>query len=369
MITTKTTDAPRRSAKGAGLRYANSAESGFQRLKAGAGFRYLRPTHRPITDQKTLARIRKLAIPPAWTSVWICRDSRGHIQATGRDARGRKQYIYHSKWSEVRDEDKFHRVLEFGRALPKIRSELERHLRQPGLTKNKVLAAVIRLLDVGGMRVGNEEYVQQNGSYGLTTLRNRHARVNGKCIYLRFRGKGGKEQTLSIEHPIIAKIIRKCQHLPGQFLFEYFADDGVHHITSEEVNDFLMEITGQNFTAKDFRTWKATVVAMAALAPWIGKATTVGSSKKIVMEAVKRVADHLGNTPAICRKSYIHPAIIQCFSEGTLGKFLVGKSKAASPSRKVEQAVVSLLQRLHKKKTNPGASRRWSIPRPRCSMP
>jgi DNA topoisomerase-1 len=318
-------------------------------LRLGAGFRYQRANKRPIADRKLLGRIQKLAIPPAWNEVWICRDSRGHIQATGRDARGRKQYIYHPRWSETRDEDKFQRMLEFGRALPKIRGEVVRQLRRPGLDRTKVLAAVIRLLDVGGMRVGNEEYVNQNNSYGLTTLRNRHVKVNGHCVRLRFRGKGGKEQELSIEHPTIAKIIRKCQHLPGQYLFEYFAEDGVHHITSADVNDFLLEISGQNFTAKDFRTWKATVLAATTLSTFIGKANTVRAGRKIVMAAVQRVADHLGNTPAICKKSYIHPAIFECFSDGTLGKFLAGDQGKKAEHRTAEKAVLQMLRGIQRK--------------------
>jgi DNA topoisomerase I len=243
-----------RAAKYAGLRYVNSSEIGLKGVKSGARFRYQGASDRTIADQKVITRIDKLAIPPAWNQVWICRDSRGHIQATGRDARGRKQYIYHPGWRETRDEDKFHRMFEFGRALPKIRTQVDRQLRRQGLDRLKVLAAVIRLLDVGGMRVGNEEYAHQNNSFGLTTLRNRHASVNGNCVRLRFRGKGGKEQDVSVEHPTIAKIIRKCQHLPGQFLFEYLAEDRVHHITSADVNDFLLEISGQDFPAKDFRT-------------------------------------------------------------------------------------------------------------------
>lgn len=348
MSATHVTDVPQRSAKQAGLRYVNSSESGLSRARFGAAFRYLRANHRTIADQQVITRIKKRAIPPAWNEVWICRDSRGHIQATGRDSRGRKQYIYHPRWRETRDDNKFHRMLEFGRALPKIRAEVDRRLRRQGLDRDKVLAAVIRLLDTGGMRVGNEEYVHQNNSFGLTTLRNRHVRVNGHCVRLRFRGKGGKEQELSIEHPTIAKIIRKCQHLPGQFLFEYIAEDGVHHITSDDVNEFLFEISGQSFTAKDFRTWKATVLAATTLAQLTGKTSTVRAGRRVVMAAVKRVADHLGNTPAICKKSYIHPAVFQCFLDGTLGKFLVGNQDMKKEQRASEHAVLQMLQRIQR---------------------
>lgn len=348
MSATNVTEVPQRSARYVGLRYVNSSEIGLRRSGFGSGFRYLRANNRAIADPKVLARIQKLAIPPAWKKVWICRDSRGHIQATGCDSRGRKQYIYHPRWSEARDENKFQRMLEFGRALPKIRAEVDRQLRRSGLDKNKVLAAVIRLLDVGGMRVGNEEYVHQNNSYGLTTLRNRHVKINGQCVHLRFRGKGGKEQDLSIEHPTIAKIIRKCQHLPGQFLFEYFADDGVHHITSSDVNNFLFETSGRNFTAKDFRTWKATVLAATTLSQLMGKATAVRAGDRIVMAAVRRVADHLGNTPAICKKSYIHPAIFKCLADGTLGRFLVGKHKRKE-HRVGENAVLQMLHGIQRK--------------------
>jgi DNA topoisomerase-1 len=341
--------ASQRSARDAGLRYVNVSETGLKRSKFGTQFRYISANNRAIGDQKVIARIQKLAIPPAWDQVWICRDSRGHIQATGRDARGRKQYIYHPKWSETRDENKFHRMLEFGRALPKIRSHVNRHLRRPNLDRPKVLAAVIRLLDLGAMRVGNEEYVHQNNSYGLTTLRNRHAKVNGDCVHLRFRGKGGKEQAMSIEHPAIAKIIRKCQHVPGQFLFEYFADDGIHHITSADVNGFLFEISAQNFTAKDFRTWKATVLAATTLSQLMGRKTTIRAGTKIVMATVKRVADHLGNTPAICKKSYIHPAVFQCFSDGTLGRFLTGNQNTKREQRVGENAVLQMLRAIQRK--------------------
>jgi DNA topoisomerase-1 len=349
IASSNTTATPKRSANFAGLRYVNPLEPGLRRLKFGAGFRYINPKNHPISDQRLIERIQKIVIPPAWKDVWICRDSKGHIQAMGRDDRGRKQYIYHPKWSEARDEDKFHRMLEFGEVVPKIRAEVEKRLRPPGLKKSKVLAAVVRLLDIGGMRVGNEEYVHQNKSYGLTTLRNRHVKVNGNSVNLRFRGKSGKEQNLSIEHPTIAKIVRKCQHLPGQFLFEYVADDGVHHITSADVNEFLLNVSGRHFTAKDFRTWKATVLAASTLSQFLGNATAIRAGKGIVMAAVKHVAEHLGNTPAICRKSYIHPAIFQCFSDGTLGRFFLNNRDTPMENRSAEKAVLQMLRQIETK--------------------
>jgi len=298
------------------LRYVNGSDLTIQRVGVANRFRYLTSRNAPVRDQAVLGRIKRLAIPPAWTDVRICRDPAGHLQAVGRDARGRKQYRYHERWSRLRNENKFDRLLDFGRALPKIRRAVSRDLRQPALTRQKVLAAIVRLLELSAARVGNEEYVDQNRSYGLTTLRNRHAQVSGDTLRLRFRGKSGKEQDIDIRHPALAKVVRKCQNLPGQKLFEYADDDGVRAISSEDVNDYLAGITGQSFTAKDFRTWKATALATVTLLR--AKQDGRNARRRNIRKAIEQVAEHLGNTPAICKKCYIHPAILDCYLKDAL---------------------------------------------------
>jgi DNA topoisomerase-1 len=298
------------------LRYVNGSDLKIQRVGAPNRFRYLTSRNVPVRDQAVLGRIERLAIPPAWTDVRICRDPAGHLQAVGRDARGRKQYRYHDRWSRLRNENKFDRLVDFGRVLPKIRRAVSRDLRQPALTQQKVLAAIVRLLESSAARVGNEEYVAQNGSYGLTTLRNHHARVSGDTLKLRFRGKSGKEQEIGIRDPALARIVRKCQHLPGQRLFEYADDDGVHAVSSDDVNDYLAGITGQSFTAKDFRTWEAT--ALATLTLLRAKQHGLKARRGNIGEAIAQAAKHLGNTPAICKKCYIHPAILERYLKDAL---------------------------------------------------
>jgi DNA topoisomerase-1 len=298
------------------LRYVNGSDLTIQRAGAPNRFRYLGFRNARVRGQAVLARIERLAIPPAWTDVRICRDPAGHLQAVGKDARGRKQYRYHERWSRLRNENKFDRLLDFGRALPRIRRAVSRDLRQPGLPQQKVLAAIVRLLELSAARVGNEEYVDQNRSYGLTTLRNRHAQVSGDTLRLTFRGKSGKEQDIGIRHPALARVVRKCQHLPGQKLFGYADERGVHAVSSEEVNDYLARITGQGFTAKDFRTWKATAVATSALLR--AKQANMQARRKNIGKAIEQVAEHLGNTPAICKKSYIHPAILESYLKDAL---------------------------------------------------
>jgi DNA topoisomerase-1 len=305
--------------KGAHLHYVSDNEMGIQRVRVRGKFQYQRPGGQALKSEVEIARIARLAIPPAWTDVWICRDARGHIQATGRDSRGRKQYRYHASWRKARDENKFGRMLDFGRALPKIRRAVLSQLREPGLSRKKVLATIIRLLELSAARIGNERYTESNGSYGLTTLRNRHAEIHGATIRLHYRGKSGKDRDLEIEHPALARVVRKCQHLPGQALFEYEDEAGVHRVTSGDVNEYLEEISGDDFTAKDFRTWKGTLVAAQVLARAEPSRSRRGA-RKVVLAAIREVAGCLGNTPAVCEKSYIHPAIIESYMKGTLAQ-------------------------------------------------
>ena len=303
-------------AEDAGLRYVTDAEPGIRRRRAGRGFSYTDPDGRRITDRRLLARIKSLAIPPAWTDVWICPSPSGHLQATGRDARGRKQYRYHPRWRHARDEVKYERIIAFGQALPRIRKRVDRDLGLPGLPRERVLAAVVRLLEKTRVRVGNEEYARENRSFGLTTLRNRHAEVGHSRIRFRFRGKGGKEQDVELSDRRLARIVARCQDLPGQALFTYLGEDGEPRtVDSADVNEYLREITGQDFTAKDFRTWSGTVLAAWALSE-LEEFDSEAQAKKNVVRAVEAVAEHLGNTPAISRKSYVHPTVIDAYLDG-----------------------------------------------------
>jgi DNA topoisomerase-1 len=327
---------PAASARAAGLRYATDATPGIRRLKARAGFRYVAADGRPVRERNELARIRALAIPPAYTDVWISPDPRGHVQATGRDARGRKQYRYHKRWREVRDDTKFDRMLAFARALPAIRAAVRRDLALPGLPREKVLATLISLLEATAIRVGNEEYARANDSYGLTTLREDHVRVRGETIRFRFRGKGAREHDVAVHDKRLAKIVRACRDLPGEELFRYVDDDGdALPIASHDVNDYLRAIAGDDFTAKDFRTWEATTACALELA---GEHAGTGSAAKTrVAEAIAAVAKRLGNTPAVCRKSYIHPAL--------LDEYLAGAAVDLD-RRDVERSVVRFLERV-----------------------
>lgn len=288
------------------LRYTTDAEPGIRRQGHPGAFSYVGANGRRITAERTLARIRSLAIPPAWTDVWICSDPHGHLQATGRDARGRKQYRYANAWRQTRDAQKFDRMAEFARVLPAIRRQVRADLRAPGLPRRKVLAAIVRLLEETCMRVGNERYAEANGSYGLTTLRNRHARVGRGRLELEFRGKGGKFHKVEIEDASVARIVRHCRELPGQKLFEYLDDDGgVQAVGSADVNAYLKEIARTDVTAKDFRTWAGSVLVASVLSRREGR---IGPSH--VVAAVHAAARRLGNTPAICRKSYVHPRVL-----------------------------------------------------------
>lgn len=329
---------PVESADDAGLRYVTDASPGITRRRAGRGFIYLNPKGRHITDTARLTWIRGLAIPPAWTDVWICTSRQGHLQATGRDARGRKQYRYHPHWRGQRDEAKFERVIAFGSALPGIRRRVARDLRRPGLPRERVLAAVLRLLEKTGVRVGNDEYARDNNSFGLTTLLDRHARVGDKRIRFRFRGKGGKAGDVEVSDARLARIVSRCQDLPGQELFAYLDESGeVRSVGSADVNDYLREISGHDFSAKDFRTWAATVLAARALAQQKPGATPAGARRNVV-RAMEQVAAWLGNSAAVSRKAYVHPGVIDAY--------LGGEVTGETPD---EAAVLALLRRRAKR--------------------
>lgn len=310
--------APVASAKAAGLRYVSDALPGIKRKKVGKHFSYIGLDGKPIHEKAEIERIRAIGIPPAWTQVWICPNPRGHIQATGRDAKGRKQYRYHPKWREIRDETKYSRMIAFGKALPTIREQVSHDLALPGLQREKVLATLIRLLDTTAIRIGNEEYARENGSFGLTTMQNDHVEVTGSTVAFHFRGKGGKEHMIDVKDRQLAKVVKKCQSLPGQQLFEYLDEQReLRTVESDDVNDYLQHITGENFTAKDFRTWAATVTTTCALQD-LGAYESQTQAKKHVVRAIEAAAQHLGNTPTICRKSYVHPEVIDAYLNGSL---------------------------------------------------
>ena len=298
-------------AEEAGLLYVSDDRPGYTRKAKGDDFDWLDADEKLICDEQRLLRLKRLAIPPAWTEVWVSPLANGHIQATGRDARGRKQYVYHDRWREVRDENKYDRIISFGQTLPKIRRRIARDLKLPGLPRNKVLAAVVQLLERTFIRIGNEEYARENKSFGLTTMKDRHVRVKGAKLRFRFRGKSGREHEVDVTDGRIANIISKLQDLPGQDLFQYVDHDGkVRDITSQDVNEYLREITGEDFSAKDFRTWAGTVLTAIALNAQ-ENFETQKQAKSNINTAIKAVAKILGNTPAICRKCYVHPAVLE----------------------------------------------------------
>jgi DNA topoisomerase I len=305
-------------AESAGLTYVTDEAKGITRERDGDSFKYTKSTGQPVTDEATLERIRKLAIPPAWTDVWICPKPSGHLQATGRDARGRKQYRYHPQFREVSEQTKYEHMLEFARALPAIRAKVAEHMALRGLPREKVLATVVHLLETTLIRVGNDDYARQNESYGLTTLRNKHVKVEGTQLRFQFKGKSGKMWKLQIKDRRVAKIVKGCQDLPGQELFAYVDDEGqARDVTSADVNAYLREITGSDITAKDFRTWAGTVMAALALQEF-ERFDTKATQKKNLKAAIERVAARLGNTPTICRKCYVHPEILNSYAEGQL---------------------------------------------------
>jgi DNA topoisomerase-1 len=306
------------SARAAGLRYGSDDSPGIARKRAGAAFRYLHSDGTAVRDRPTLARIRALAIPPAWRDVWICPRDDGHVQATGRDARGRKQYRYHPRWREVRDETKYGRMMAFAKALPRIRRRVDRDLVLPGLPREKVLATVVRLLETTRIRVGNEEYARQNDSFGLTTLRERQVQVCGGKLKFRFRGKSGVQHYIQLADTRLAAIVRRMQDLPGEELFQYVGQDGdTRRVESADVNAYLKEISAEDFTSKDFRTWAGTVLAARALQA-LKPCESQTEAKRNVAQAIEAVAKQLGNTKAVCRKCYVHPAILESYMEGRL---------------------------------------------------
>ena len=328
-------------ADAAGLTYVDDSDPGIRRKKAGKGFSYTGLDGRPIRDAATLDRIRKLAIPPAYTDVWICPDPEGHIQATGRDDRGRKQYRYHARWREVRDETKFARMAAFGRVLPDIRAQVDRDLGRPGLPKEKVVAAVVRLLEMTLIRVGNDEYAKENKSFGLTTLRNRHVTTQGSEIRFEFQGKSGVKHSTGLRDRRLARLVKTLHDLRGQRLFQYVDADGERQpVESADVNAYLQQVTGEHFTAKDFRTWAGTVAAAKALSLQPPPVSTT-EAKRTVTLCVKATAGLLGNTPAVCRSAYIHPAVVEAFHEQRLPE-----SFATAEGDDYEAAILAFLDAL-----------------------
>jgi DNA topoisomerase-1 len=344
-----------RSARKAALRYCTDDIPGIRRVSNRRQTYYVTARGKRVRDPYTLARIRSLVIPPAWTDVWIAPDADCHLQVTGRDAKGRKQYRYHPRWRATRDASKYTNVIAFARSLPRIRRKVRRDLNKRGLPREKVLAAIVRLLETSLIRVGNEEYARQNHSFGLTTMQNRHAEVHGTKIHFRFRGKSGVTHELDLQAPKLARVVRRCQELPGQELFECVGEDGkVHNIGSADVNEYLREISGQDISAKDFRTWAGTSLAAQALQEF-EEFDSDARAKRNVTRAIERVAGRLGNTVTVCRKCYIHPAIIDAYMDRSLVKTLQRRAegelrKGLSALKPEEAAVLALLQERMKRK-------------------
>jgi DNA topoisomerase I len=337
------------SARYAGLRYIPDTGPGITRRKSGTGFTYLTPAGRVLRGLEDLHRIKSLVIPPAWTDVWISPDPRGHLQATGRDARGRKQYRYHPRWREVRDETKYYRLIGFAQTLPAIRRRTAVDLAKPGLPKVKVLAAVVQLLEKTLIRVGNDEYARQNRSFGLTTLRDGHVEVSGARVTFSFRGKSGVEHEVDLDDRQLARVVKACRDLPGQELFQFVDEDGRRQtIESSDVNEYLREVTGEDFTSKDFRTWAGTVLAAQLLRDFEGF-DSEAQAKRNIIRAVESVAKRLGNTKAVCRKCYIHPAVLDSYMDGSMLATVAQRARrvaqAADALTPGEAAVLGLLQR------------------------
>jgi DNA topoisomerase-1 len=338
----------RKAASRAGLNYVTDGVAGITRRRAGKGWAFYRPDGSRITEADQRRRITSLAIPPAWTDVWICPDPKGHIQATARDARGRKQYRYHARYREARDQSKFRRMLELSEVLPALRERAERDLGAPDQSRRQMLAAVVRLLDKTLIRVGNDEYARENHSYGLTTLRMQHVQVNGSKLRFSFRGKSGVQHAISVADLRIARIVQRCQDLPGQELFQYIdANERRQTVSSDDVNGYLREISGQDITAKDFRTWGGTMLAGAALRD-MGPAPTQREARRNIIAAVDAVAERLGNTRTVCRKYYIHPALLHAYMQGLVAgpsKGLGGRRrKGAKPVPALRRDEVAILQ-------------------------
>ncbi len=332
-------------ARRAGLRYVHDRQPGIRRKRSGRTFRYVHDGGRAV-DAATQERIRKLVIPPAWSEVWICRDPQGHLQATGRDVKGRKQYRYHARFREARDETKYEHLFDFAAALPRIRGQVERDLRSQGLSKQKVLAAVVRLLEVTLIRVGNEEYSRLNNSFGLTTLRDDHAHIRGAQLKFTFRGKSGKDHAVAISDRRLAKIVKRCRDIPGEELFQYLGSNGERHVVdSADVNDYLRSIAGDEFTAKDFRTFAGTVLAAIALAS-AGPARTQTAGKRAIVDAIKQASERLGNTPSVCRRCYVHPGVLDAYLQGkVVPKLRLSSVNTKAKLRPDERAVIGFLRR------------------------
>src|SRR4051812_6879353 len=352
--------APVESARSAGLRYVSDTVPGITRRKSGTSFTYLTPAGRVLRDAEDLQRIKSLVIPPAWTDVWITTDPRGHLQATGRDARGRKHYRYHPRWREVRDETKYYRLIGFAQALPAIRRRTDADLRKAGLPKEKVLATVVQLLEKTLIRVGNDEYAKQNRSFGLTTLRDGHVDVSGGKVTFAFRGKSGVEHEVDLNDRRLARVVKACRDLPGQELFQYVDSDGKRQtIESSDVNEYLRQVTGEDFTSKDFRTWAGTVLAAQLLRDF-ERFDSDAQAKRNIVQAVESVAKRLGNTKAVCRKCYIHPAVFDAYLDGSMVKTVAQRARRAA--RKIEDlsegeaAVLGLLKRRLARETRRRAS-------------
>ena len=344
--------APPADVAAAGLRYVTDHDPGITRAAARNGFNYRDREGKPVTDEATLDRIARLAIPPAWTQVWISPDPKGHLQAVGRDQKGRKQYRYHDAWRQVRDSHKYDRVIAFGRALPRLRARIDADLGKRGLAREKVLAAVLRVMEITLIRVGNEEYAKTNKSFGLTTLRDRHARIGSAGAVFEFRGKSGKMHKTGFQDRRLARIVKACQDLPGQRLFQYLDDEGQRHVVeSADVNAYLREVLGEDFSAKDFRTWAGTVSAARALVIQ-GQCETAAEAKRNINSCVKAVAGILGNTAAVCRSAYIHPAVIEAYSAGTL------PLKQGRSERAFELAVLRFLEQVREEAQKPAEVQR-----------
>jgi DNA topoisomerase-1 len=343
-----TRPAPVDSARAAGLRYTSDATVGITRRRSGSGFTYFTPSGRVLRDPAELHRIRSLVVPPAWQDVWICPDSRGHLQATGRDARGRKQYRYHPRWREVRDDTKYYRLIGFAQILPAVRRRTDADLRRQGLPKEKVLAAVVQLLEKTLIRVGNDEYARQNRSFGLTTLRAGHVEVSGARLTFAFRGKSGVEHEVDLDDRRLARVVKACRDLPGYELFQYLDENRKRQtVESSDVNDYLREITGEDFTSKDFRTWAGTVLA-AQLLKNFEAFQSDSQAKRNIVQAIEAVSKRLGNTKAVCRKCYIHPAILESYADGSMPQSFSSRARRVAgvgALSEAETAVLGLLQR------------------------
>jgi DNA topoisomerase-1 len=350
-VSTETASAGSATAHSAGLRYASDEQPGIRRVRKGRGFSYVAADGHAIRDKSEIRRIQRLAIPPAWADVWISPSPLGHIQATGRDARGRKQYRYHERWREVRDEAKYEHLVDFANALPRLRARVDADLGKPGIPRERVLATAVRLLEETFMRIGNVEYARANGSIGLTTLRAKHVDVEGSKIVFRFRGKSGKEHEVDVRDARLARVVSRLEQLPGQELFRYLDEDGVARtIGSDDVNEYLREISGEELSAKDFRTWAGTVLAARALAE-LGAARNGRIAAKRIVQAIDVVASRLGNTRAVCRRCYVHPGVLEAYEAGELPALLArpdsGRKRRGLTSH--ESAVATMLARAAKR--------------------